>query len=442
VLIRVRSLFRDHISTGSKRGQKLSKRLITAALLALAASPTWARVYYVSPSGNNANSGTSASSAWRSINYAISPSSPVAPGDEIQIAAGVYRENVDIKKSGTASLPITLRGVGEVIVNDPSPSAGTGEGVVEVLSANNIVIDNLAVENAYFFGFVVRGANNVVLRNVRTYLTGASGIIVATNKRSGVRSSNVKILNSEVQKSCYTFWKIGQGGHEAISLASVDGFEVGYTKVFDGKKEGITAKGSVRNGNIHHNTVSSIARAGIYVGGTGGDARNVSIANNLVYDNGHGIVVVNEGNGHTEAVTVTNNVVYSNAGRGIGVAPWGPGPDHDINDVKIVNNTVTKNGTIGILMDNAEATNVLVRNNVSYQNAVRDQIKVVAGQVVADRNLTTDPRFRNPSWSDYSLKSDSPAIDAGSSAYAPAMDYVGQRRPMGSGPDIGAYEVR
>jgi hypothetical protein len=408
---------------------------VCAALLMT--SPAWARVYYVDPAGNNSASGTSTSSAWRSINFAVSRSSPVTAGDEIRVAAGVYNEMIDFRKSG-----VTLKGIGNVIVRDPTPASGRREGLVDLIGVRNVVIENIALENAYYAGFALRGVNNVVLRQVRTSKTGASGILVATQGRTKTPSANVKILDSEVSESCNRFYQTGRGGHEAITFASVKGFEVANTKVYGGLKEGITVKGSATDGNIHHNKVWNQARVGIYVGGTGGYTRNITVANNMVYRSAHGIAVSTENSGHTENVTIINNVIYSNRSRGIGIAAWGPGPDYSINDVKVINNTVTKNGAIGIHMDNPQATNVLIRNNISYDNASGQQIRVTKGRAVVERNVTSNPRFRNPASGDFSLLSDSPAIDAGMSAYAPSTDFANNRRPLGSGPDIGAYEVR
>jgi hypothetical protein len=420
----------------------LAKPLLVASALLFVSAPSYAAVYYVHPSGSNTASGKSPGSAWRNINYAVGTHSPVRAGDEIRVAAGIYSENIDIKKSGTAAQPLLIKGVGNVVVKDPSPNSGNGEGVVDIIGVKHVVIENIAVEDAYFYGFAIRGSDSITLRQVRTSNTGASGVFAA--RRNGIRSSNIKVLNSEVSKSCYIFYQTGQGGQEAISMLSVDGFEIAYNKVYGGRKEGIDAKSSSRNGSIHHNTVSDQARVGIYVDGLGGEARNISVYNNLVYRNAHGIVIGNEGRGHTADVRVYNNVVYSNRNRGISIAAWGPGPDHDIDNVQLVNNTVTKNGGSGILMDNPQATNVLIRNNIAYANAGRtfNQVRVTKGRAVVERNLVTDPRFRNPAWSDFSLQYNSPAIDAGIEAYAPATDFDGKRRPQGAGPDIGAYEVR
>ncbi|HEY66475.1 MAG TPA: hypothetical protein G4O02_18140, partial [Caldilineae bacterium] len=51
-----------------------------------------------------------------------------------------------------------------------------------------------------------------------------------------------------------------------------------------------------------------------------------------------------------------------------------------------------------------------------------------------------DPRFRNAAGKDFHLTADSPAVDAGTAAWAPPRDLDGRPRPAGRAPDIGPYE--
>ena len=57
-----------------------------------------------------------------------------------------------------------------------------------------------------------------------------------------------------------------------------------------------------------------------------------------------------------------------------------------------------------------------------------------------NNNIAGDPLFTDAAGSDFSLLEASPAIDAGLSEGAPAIDIVGVARPQGAGIDIGAYE--
>src|SRR5262249_23845586 len=44
--------------------------------------------------------------------------------------------------------------------------------------------------------------------------------------------------------------------------------------------------------------------------------------------------------------------------------------------------------------------------------------------------------------SDFHLLATSPAVDAGDASVAPAVDLEGNPRPVGAGPDLGAYELQ
>jgi hypothetical protein len=62
----------------------------------------------------------------------------------------------------------------------------------------------------------------------------------------------------------------------------------------------------------------------------------------------------------------------------------------------------------------------------------------------ATGTVSADPKFvsYNPTGTgDYRLQSTSPAINKGTSSYAPTTDFLGAARPSGGAFDIGAYEM-
>ncbi|MBK8341749.1 MAG: hypothetical protein IPK99_18030 [Flavobacteriales bacterium] len=62
-----------------------------------------AATYYIAPSGNDANSGTSPAQAWKTIARVNQISAQLQPGDKILFErGGVYRGKLPLSSSGTA----------------------------------------------------------------------------------------------------------------------------------------------------------------------------------------------------------------------------------------------------------------------------------------------------------------------------------------------------
>jgi len=104
-------LFVSFMSSTSIMSIRPKIRPIILALLVLliVSSSAFATDYYVHPvQGSDSNPGTLAL-PWKSVAYAMSTSSPVAPGDRVYLRGGTYREPVRLDKSGTASNWITLK---------------------------------------------------------------------------------------------------------------------------------------------------------------------------------------------------------------------------------------------------------------------------------------------------------------------------------------------
>ncbi|NIA21253.1 MAG: DUF1565 domain-containing protein [Anaerolineaceae bacterium] len=113
-------------------------------MVAIAESPAAARQYYVSSTGSDANAGTSAEAAFKTIAKAAALAQA---GDAVNIAPGKYVETVEVANSGTAQAPITFRrqGRGEVVLTNPLPEAKSWEKkyVFQVIGKNFIVIEGL-----------------------------------------------------------------------------------------------------------------------------------------------------------------------------------------------------------------------------------------------------------------------------------------------------------
>ena len=315
------------------------------------------RVYYVSASGSDENSG-SQNQPWKSINYAVSEDSPIAAGDTVLVQPGTYTELINLGKSGSDSQRITLKANGDVTLRDPNPnSGGFPEGVIQSPGQSNWVIDGFRIENTSWAGISLSDAKNITVQNNETYQTGSSGIIALPKTFFGggekeITGSNVKILNNTVERANWKWDGPGDtdGDQEALSIWGVDGFEVVNNTMIDGKREGIDIKVGSRNGLIHDNSITSQAllsgtyegfRGGpaIYVDGNRADSFNLDIYNNEIFANtADGIVIADEvpNVGDVSDVNIYNNVIYGNGirfengGRGVAVI-------NNVEDVEIVN---------------------------------------------------------------------------------------------------------
>jgi len=224
--------------------------------------------------------------------------------------------------------------------------------------------------------------------------------------------------------------------------------------------EGIDFKNGVRDSYIRNNYIHGLTRRGIYIDGgraEGAVTSNIHIYGNVVMDDpDSAIYIMSEGVGDVDGIYIYNNLVVGTDRNGIGIWEHSGGAGISvINDIQIINNTVIDTGRAGsgwggISIKHEGATNVLVRNNIALEGNGFDIVG--NNYTTIDHNfcrqgvceLQGDPRFVNPTFDpatmDYRLKSDSAAIDAGSSDGAPLFDHDKLPRPQGSAFDLGAYE--
>lgn len=269
----------------------------------------------------------------------------------------------------------------------------------------------------------------------------------------------------------------------------------------------IRGSGLVADSIVRNNTADS-SGGGIFVA-TGGTVRDTEIYGNTATRHGGGVYCL-QGGVVTNSVVFSNSanvgggirlwrdnnaesdpqvhatLVYSNtafrtaasAGEGGGVQSFGGTIVNSIIHDNMAdgnggglglrgglsqNNTIAHNSTTptgvggGIWTDGG-----VVRNSIVYNNQPSNPAHPTANRNTTDTSVTYTtsisspsrqgvqavlPRFVNPNARDYRLRGDSPAIDAGTNANAPAVDFIGTSRPrrgtitgQSAIADIGAYE--
>ncbi|MDX1520351.1 MAG: right-handed parallel beta-helix repeat-containing protein [Anaerolineae bacterium] len=155
-------------------------------------------------------------------------------------------------------------------------------------------------------------------------------------------------------------------------------------------------------------------------------------------------------------VNIYNNVII-NAGQGSNKDGTGIWIFENFGDIEknanIFNNTIVNPSAYGIRVDAKKIAGGNIVNNIivspGFLNEFGDDAYISIfrdGRVKDSHNLTTPqlslPKFTNPAADDYSLKPNSPAIDAGVSIsdFNLNLDFLGNDRPHGDKHDIGAYE--
>src|SRR5262245_32873126 len=98
------------------------------------------QVYYVSPAGDDHNSGTSQAAPFLQIQRAVDLAQP---GDVIVLAAGVYRQDVVSRRSGSPDAPITIRGSTTAVVQ------GAGSDRVIEINHSYITLEGFTINGLW-----------------------------------------------------------------------------------------------------------------------------------------------------------------------------------------------------------------------------------------------------------------------------------------------------
>ena len=418
------------------------------------------KIYYVSPEGDDSNQGTEAQ-PWQHIQKAADS---LTAGDTVYIKAGTYRERVIPQNSGEADKYITFAAnPGEdITIDGQGVSVPEWSGLFDVPNLSYIKITGLRIINSSNNGILADTSNHIIIEKNYTYNTVSSGIGIWN-------SEDIIIDGNEVELAC------NDGSQEDITVAVTDGFEVKNNRVHNGGPgtnggEGIDIKDGSSNGKVYNNLVYDLMRVGIYVDAWNKHTYNIEVFQNIVHNiSAYGFALASEAGGLLENVRVYNNISYHNKFSGLGISNCcaDDAYHHPVKHIQIIDNTFFDNGWEdwgpGISLENPEAEDILVRNNIASQNAYT-QIGADPHilNLVIDHNLTYgdrsddeyidsgeigDPLFINPSEGDFHLQPGSPAIDHGSSEGAPSNDFDGNFRPQDgdkdgiAGYDIGAFEM-
>lgn len=197
---------------------------------------------------------------------------------------------------------------------------------------------------------------------------------------------------------------------------------------------------------IEESSITGNSKRGVEVSGAG--TGNLVIERSLIADNYTGGI-----NAYDVTLLIRNNLILRNSNLGEyngAMRLNGLGPSSFISYNTIVGNRVNEN-YIGII----ECGGAVLSSNIIWGNefpGTTDQTLGLNCEEVRNnlsdstlqdkpQNHLGDPIFASVDGDDYRLMPGSPAIDLGEPDLANLLDYAGNRRPQGNGPDIGALEA-
>ncbi len=430
-------------------------------------SAATATVYYVSPTGDDNNDGTSPSTPFRNLSKFSFNSSPLTPGTVVYLMNGTHGATdlavgntgnalVEITKSGTFANPIKF-------TNYPghTPLIQFNGWNAILIKASHIIID----------GLKVRGANSVLtlagaLNQGRScnnpnspFESKYNGNGINVDGRlsvSAVNPVNVTIKNCEV-------YECGGGG---IATLEADYLTIENNITYNNAWYSVFANSGISvfhafNSDNNTTDYKTIIRNNISYGN---EQRVPWPAASCQFTDGNGIIIDDFRNTQSSSTIrgqvylgktlVENNVVFNNGGRGVHA--------YIADNCTFINNTSYNNnataaineGEITIVQSNNARVfnNVMVARTGKKLNSYSGSVGLQEGNNLMynsgtfgffnNTDIMADPQFIDVANNNFRLSPTSVGIDAGNGTqdlFAP-KDILGNTRPFNGKVDIGAYE--
>jgi hypothetical protein len=339
--------------------------------------------------------------------------SPLTPWCTVDRAAGAAPADsvALVRRSSIAQITIDGKRRAAKLTVRPFPGEVVQISDIDIKNSSGVTFDGLAISDP---PQVLAGAQNVGFTNS----TLAGGIKLAAG------SGPVYIAGNRISNPS------GYGMN--FSAGAGDAPIVGVTirgNLFDGiGVDAIQAKNFrdlLIDGNEFRNVKATGSGAHPDVLQTVFGGQNLVFRNNWVHDyEAQGFFIAD---GTVTGVVVENNLIEDSIG------PMSPVRIADAVGVSFVNNTVR-----GLARFSAGTRNAVIRNNIIEQLELdhsegltigyEDYNLIESGPRAGIHDRTGAPRFVNEAAGDFELLAGSPAVDAGTSEGAPALDMRGRLR--------------
>jgi hypothetical protein len=399
------------------KGNIVSAKKIKAVLMEVLEDRQLLSTYYVSSSGNDSKSGTSTTSAWKTISRVNKQT--LKSGDKVLFQGGKSFSGALIVNSNEGGVTFSTYGSGRATINSGG-SSGLKVSNTTASVYNLIFNGSKGGNSGIYFGITASGKHlsNVTIDNVEVKNYGHDGIEFDINGRGGSYVNNVKIEDTSVHHNGYSgieatsmqhninknwlvqrvkaYENVGSTSSKKVTgsgiyVADVDGMTIQYCLAYNNGKNGsapvgIWTAGSNRVTIQYNESYNNKTHTGTDGGGFDLDWDTHNSV--MQYNYSHG----NDGPGYLLCPATNagkNNVirynVSENDGRKNGVG--GIQLYGNVEAAKIYNNVVymsNANGSSAFRAHDLGAagkvpTNVEVRNNIFYTTAAAKLINLTSG---------------------------------------------------------------
>jgi parallel beta-helix repeat protein len=413
-------------------------------------APSGTASYYVSPTGNDGNSGTTPAQAWATLQQAANT---VQAGDIVEVADGNYARFTLSSVTGTSGMPIVFRASGNAAVINSGTSASTtpdNRDAIKIYDCHYVIIHGLRTLNAYRAGVRVTESFNITIQGGVFSNGGRWGIF--TDYSDDVVLEGNECHDSGLEHGIY-FSNSGdrpliRGNYCHDNNASgiqINSDPAQQVAAFGTRGDGITEDGVIENNWCEGNGINGAAGLNF------ASIRDCDIRNNLVVNNLNQSGIALWDDGYSSAYGSMNNRIYHNtvvfqSGNGrFCLSMLNGSTGNDIRNNIFIGGargaiTWSSDSLSGTTADynicrSTDGWGVWVNDDTSQAYTLAQWQALISG---APNSVTTAPTFNGAN--DFSLPSGSAGRDDGQSGLGLATAHDGASRPQGGGIDRGCYE--
>jgi hypothetical protein len=391
-----------------------------------------AATYYIDYAyGNNSNSGTSSSSAWKTI--AKVNSFTFKPGDKILFKRGsTWNETLTIKQNGSSSYPITYGSYGSGNLPVISGSSSRSHGIY-MDGRYYIIIKEFNIKNTTHGSVRIKRSKYVTVTNNEMYITGRAGVFIE-------ESSNCRVVKNKMTTPS-TSYNVQTDGIYAQrnSNNTYDGNNIVISNQHtsqhcDAIQFFYETSAVVKNNYVEQKNTKTGNAHGIYCSENYG---TFILYNNIGYGMYTASSLMKFKNSNTSGkVQMIGNTIYGGKGGLV-----------QTNDAYLIfkNNIIVSTGTNPVVY--FEKT-ISSKSNVNYNLYKRSgsggylvyykgtsySLSKWKSAGYEGNSIEADPKFVSISNKNFALQSTSPAINKGVNLSSPFnVDKIGTSRPYGAG---------